>query len=359
MVLYQLTLANIKMIIRNRQALFWALAFPFIFLLVFGLFIRSGSDDITIGVVDYAKDDVSRQLIDDLGRVETFDIDLREDEEQAREEVRDGDLRYLLIVPEALSDTVSQAPPAQITLVYDDTNPTRAVVTVVIQRFLDKVNLDLADAPTGLELSIEGVLSRDVDFLDFVLPGIALWGVMSFSIIGIATTLASYKEKKILKRILATPLKVRTFFFAQVLAYLLLSLVQAATILGFGSLIFDVSIGGNILYIALLIIMGNIVFLNLGFIVGAYSKNVSAASGLGNAVVVPLIFFSGVFFPTDSLPEYLRRVVEFLPLAPVLEAIRGVMLEAEPLWNFPLELLIVGVWIGVTSIVAVRTFRFQ
>ncbi|MDP7532611.1 MAG: ABC transporter permease [SAR202 cluster bacterium] len=359
MLLVHLTLANLKMIVRNRQALFWSMAFPVLMVVVFGLIAREPDTSIHIAVVDYANDSVSERLIRSLDQVANYEIDIRVDEQTAREEVGDGDLSYLLVLPAGLAATVADNPPARLTLVYDDTSPISGVVIVSIERFLDQVNLDIANAIDRLALEPEGVLTQDVTFIAFLLPGIAVWGIMSFSVIGIATTMASYREKKILRRIMATPLKVRTFFVAQVLAYLLMALVQASVILGLGGLVYDVPIVGNLLLIGLVIIIGNIVFLNLGFIVGAYSKSVQTASGLGNLVVLPLLMFSGVFFSPDSLPKMLTAVVRFMPLAPMVETVRGVTLEAKGIGDFPTQIAILAVWIGVTSLVAVKVFRFE
>ncbi|MCH7786276.1 MAG: ABC transporter permease, partial [Chloroflexi bacterium] len=349
----------LKMTIRNRQAIFWALAFPLIFVVVFGVLVLDRPSTMTIVVIDNAQDNVSRELVENLKRIETFEILERQNEEQAREELLEGDIGYLLIIPGGLAGTVSQAPPAIVNLVYDETNPVSGIIINVIQRFLDQMNLDLANASTRLALSTEGTLSRDLKYIDFLLPGIAVWGVMSFSVIGLGTTLASYREKKILKRILATPLNVRTFFTAQILAYLVLALAQAAIILTTGAVLFDVSIAGNLFYIALLILIGNIVFLNMGFVVGSASKSVQAASGLGNVVVLPLLFFSGIFFPLDSMPEIIQTVVIYLPLAPIVEAVRGVTIEAKPIWDFSFELSVLAFWIAGTSLLAIKTFRFR
>ena len=357
--LIPLTIANLKMTVRNRQALFWALAFPLIFVVVFGVFTSNQTNTITIAVVDYAQDDVSNQLIKSLGQMETFEIDERQDEEQARNEVEDGELGYVLIIPAGLAVTIAQDPPASVNLVYDDSSLSSGIIIGIVQRFLDRMNLDLAQAPNRLTLSAEGISARDLDFFDFLMPGLAVWGVMSFSVIGLATAMASYREKKILKRILATPLKIRTFLAAQMFSYLVLALVQTGIILGAGVAMFDFSIDGNILYIALLVLVGNMVFLNLGLIVGAYSKTVQAASGIGNAIVLPLMFFSGVFFPTDGLPVVLATLVEYLPLSPLLEALRGVTLEAKAFWEFPTELAILAGWIAATALVANRVFRFR
>ena len=313
----------------------------------------------TIAAIDYARDAASSQLLESLSGIATLEIEERQDEERARKELSDGDIGYLLIIPEGLAATMLDNPPATVTLVYDDSTPFSEVVVSVVERFVDRANLEIMRAPSRLALSKEGIRTRNLSYFDYLLPGIAIWGVMNFSVIGLASTMSMYREKKILKRILSTPLRVRDFFAAQILAYLVVALAQAAIILTAGALIFDVAIEGNIVYIALLVLIGNIVFLNMGFIVGAASKSVAAASGIGNAVVLPLMFFSGVFFYTDSLPRFLEVLIDYLPLSPLLEAVRGVALEAEPFWDFPVELAVVAFWIVATSVVAVRVFRFR
>ena len=362
MLLLQLTIANVKMIVRNRQALFWALAFPVVMLGIFGLVGGFRSSTVTIGVVDYANDALSKRLIDSLSDVPEFEVELwvvrAAGEEAAREAVRDGDLGYLLVIPEGLESIAQSGPPVSLTLVYDEGLLGGSVV-VEIERFLDRINLELAGASTRLELRKEGALSEDLSFMEFMLPGLALWGIMSNSIIGLAASLASFREKKILRRIKASPLKPRTFFAAQVLAYLVMSLVQATVILGLGAIVFRVPVGGNFLIIGVLILLCNIVFLNLGFIVGAYSKTVAAASGFGNVVVLPLVMFSGVFFPPEMLPGFLTEVMRFLPLAPMVDILRGITLGAKTVLDFPFEIGLILAWMGVTALAAVRVFKLE
>ena len=359
MLLFHLTIANLKMLARDKQALFWALVFPLIFVVVFGLFFRDTQSTQTLAVVDYAQDSMSTQLIESLQQVDSLRVVARDDEGRARQEISEGDLGHLLVIPEGLAATVADSPPARITLLYDDADPLSGIVLGMIWSFVDRANLQMAQAPTRLELAPEGVASRSIDYLDFLIPGLAIWGVMNFSIIGIATSMAAYREQRILVRLLATPLRVRVFFAARVLSALMLSVFQAAIILAAGRLLFGVGIEGNLLHIALLVVLANIVFLNLGFVVGAFSKTVAAASGLGNAVGLPLMFMSGVFFPIENLPTVLRIIVEYLPLAPVLEIVRGIILHSDAFWEFPLQLAIVCGWIVVSAVAAIRTFRFR
>ncbi|MFH1560639.1 MAG: ABC transporter permease [Chloroflexota bacterium] len=360
--LFPLILANLKMILRNRQALFWALAFPLIFVAIFGLFRLDEPPTVEILVIERARDPISQTLVESLRTIESFKVKEREDEVEARKELEDGDADYLLIIPEGLADRMTQRPiqePVAITLLYDRGDQTASIIIGTVQQFIEEMNRQMLQTPTLLELRPEGIQSRQLTYFDFLLPGFVGMGVMTYSIIGLASAMALYGEQKILKRILATPLKVRTFFASQIIAHLVLSVLQAVIIVAAGVLIFGAHIYGNFLWILVLVVIANVVFLNLGFIVGAIAKNVRAADGLANAVAMPMMFLSGTFFPKESLPGVLSTVVGYLPLSPLLDAMRGVALDARPFWEYPTELCILGAWIVVTSVVAVRVFRFD
>jgi ABC-2 type transport system permease protein len=255
---------------------------------------------------------------------------------------------------------VSQGQGVNITFLYDETRvQTSQWVQGVVEQFLGQVNLAAQGARPLLELTPQGVRARRISYFDFLLPGFVGMGVMTFAIIGMSSQLALYRQQRILKRIKATPLPVRIFFSAQVAAWLLLSLIQAAIILAVGILLFDARVYGNLLWVFPLVILANLTFLNLGFIVGSLARTVEAANGLANALSMPMMFLSGVFFPLDSLPAVLREVVRFLPLAPFLEALRGVLLENRSLGDFPGALALLALWVAASSIIAVRVFRFE
>lgn len=360
--LIALFVANLRMIIRNRQALFWALVFPLIFVTIFGLFRLDQAPTINLLVVDHAKEPMSTALVQNLSQIPTFKVQERDDETKARADVKNGNAGYLLIIPGNLAAQVSSAAggqPASIVLLYDSSTETSAIILGVIQKFIDDTNAGLTHAPRLIQLQPEGVQAKKLNYFDFVLLGIVGMGVMTYSIIGLSATMALYREQKILKRMLATPLKVSTFFASQIMAFLLLSVVQALIILAVGVLFFHGHVYGNILYVLLLIVIANVVFLNLGFVVGALTNSVRAADGMANAVTMPMMFLSGTFFPKENLPVVLGKAVQFLPLSPLLDAMRGVALDAKPFWDYPTELAILGGWIVLSSILAVRVFRFS
>lgn len=356
---YALLIANLKMLARNRMALFWALIFPLIFVGAFGLFDLDDPPTSDVGVIDQAQDGLSQRVISGLDAIDTIRIKMRTDEAKAREEVRGRDLDLLLVIPPGFEASTNAGASARVDIVYDEGSPTAPSAVGTIQRYLDQVNLQLAQTPSVFRIQAEGVRSLESDYFDFLLPGFVGMGVMTFSIIGVASALALYRQQNIFKRILATPLRVRTFFSTMILAHLLVSLIQAGIILGAGVLLLGGHVHGNLFYLAILVIMGNLIFLSIGFAVGAYSTTVSAAAGLGNVVTLPMMFLSGTFFPLEDLPRGLSKVVEFLPLAPMLETMRGVSLDAKPIWDFGPELGLMAAWIAIMAVLAVRVFKFR
>ena len=358
-VVLHLTAANLKMTVRNRQALFWALAFPMMFVGFFALlgsFADSSGAGAGVAVIDSAQDDFSRRLIETLEGA-GLEIHPRSDEAAARAEIAGGDLDYLLIIPAGAASALREGGGAEILLAQADGASGAAAAETALALALTEMRM--AGVPPRLSLKRETVDAPGFDFGATMLPGLALWGLMSNSVIGVAVALANYREKKILRRIKASPMRARTFFAAQILSYMAVSLVQAAMILGFGSLVMGERISGGLLSIGVMVVICNAVFLNLGYIVGAFSKTASAASGLGNLVVLPLALFSGVFIPTGLLPDLIGDVARWLPLFPMVEALRGVALGSEPLAAFGSELALIAAWLALTALAAVASFKFE
>ena len=357
MLVLHLTAANLKMTVRNRQALFWALAFPLLFVGFFALVGNfAGESAERAAVIDNAQDGVSASLIEALAGLDGLELDAspRSDESAARAEIADGELDYLLIIPADIGYGGAEVIIAQ-------SSGASGIAAAEVGRALALADLRMAGIAPTLSLKRETVDAGGggFDFGAYMLPGLALWGIMSNSIIGVAVALANYREKKILRRIKASPMRARTFFAAQILSFMAISLVQAALILGFGSVAMGAAISGGLLAIGAMILVCNMAFLNLGFIVGAFAKTASAASGLGNLVVLPLAMFSGVFFPTDLMPSFIGATTRWLPLFPMVEALRGIALGAEPLAAFGFEFALIAAWIALTAAAAVWVFRFE
>ncbi|MFH0804955.1 MAG: ABC transporter permease, partial [Patescibacteria group bacterium] len=136
---------------------------------------------------------------------------------------------------------------------------------------------------------------------------------------------ADYREKGVLKRLMATPMKPYQFVSAQVIVRLTVALVQTALLIGIGVLAYHANVVGSYPLIFLIAVLGGIMFLGLGFTISGFAKTVEAVPAIANLIVFPMLFLSGVFFPTTAMPDWLQSVVNYLPLTHFANALRDVM----------------------------------
>ncbi len=360
----KLFVASVKMLYRDRQALFWAMAFPVIFTVVFGLFDFTQTPELDVRVVADEPSPVSRALVDGLAEMESFTVETSSDLEAVRREVEDGVTDVAVAVPAGVSDPSSAAggtgAPAELEVLYNESNfDENQFALETIGRVVDGLNLELSGVSTPpLQLEEEAIIGRSIEYYDFLLPGLVAMGVMNFSIVGMSVAVARFREQRILRRILATPLRPVKFLTSQVLARVLLAMVQALLIMAVGVYLFGANIYGSVLAMLVLTSLANLAFLNLGFAVAGRASNPDAAQGIGTAVAIPMMFLSGVFFPTDTLPEAVQAVVQYLPLTPLIEALRQISVEGLSITSTGPQVALLGAWVGVSFLIASRSFRF-
>lgn len=345
----RLVIADLKLLFRNRQSLFWALAFPIIFATIFGLFNFDALPDAKVAV--FPEDPAKAQpVLIGIASLDGLEIEEFASRELALAALEEGDLDLVLDITAAGDVTINTNESAA------DTN---RLFVPIIRGVVDRVNVHLAGAEPAFTVVESGLSGRAIGYYDFVLPGLVGMGVMTYAIIGLASTIAQYRAQRILRRIRATPLQPRTFVAALVVAHLVLSVVQAALILAWGVLLFGGTVSGNLLWIAVFVVLGNLVFLNIGFMVSTRAESAEAASGIGNAVSMPLMFFSGVFFPTSTLPWLLPAITSLLPLKPMVDGIRAVALDSASITELGPEVAQLVGWALVTAFLATRIFRFE
>ena len=358
-----LVLANMKMMARNRQAIFWALFFPLMLVVVFGLFDFNGVGVADVAVVDQSGGSRAELLREQLQDIEFLDLEFEDlDIADAREKVADGDLGYLIIIPELFDDPAGQAQaegPAPVMLVYSTRNPDRnQLVDGAVRNLVSHIHSDGAPVVPSQLLTADVIQVPEVDYFDNVLLGLLGLGIMTNSIISIAVRISTFRNQSILKRLLVTPLPIWKFFAAEITAHVILALVQAGIILSLGVFAFGGHVHGNIVWVLAITVLGSIVFLNIGFILSAWAKSPAAASGMGNAVALPMMFLAGTFFSTAALPWILPQLSFALPLTPMLAALRDVAIDNEPIWETWPYLAALAGWVVATALAAAKVFKF-
>ena len=357
-----LTRSNLMMMARNRQGLFWALFFPLLLVVVFGLIDFNGVVPAPVAVVDLSDGSRAQVFRERLADVEFLEVEdfVRTDMAEA---LREGDLGYLIVIPPGFDETaaaVGEPGHDPVGLVYTSRDPDRNQLVEAAVRGLVAEVWSEGQPVQASRLTTANVIDvPEVDYFDTVLLGLLGLGIMTNSIISIAVRISTYRNQAILKRLLATPLPIWKFFASEIAAHLLLALVQAGIILAVGVFVFGGRLHGNLGWVLLITALGSIVFLNIGFILSAWARSPAAASGMGNAVALPMVFFAGTFFSTTSLPWVLPYAAEVLPLTPMLSALREVGLDQAPIAEAWPQLAALAGWAAATAVAATRVFKFS
>ena len=380
--------ANLKMIYRDKISLFWALVFPLLFIALFGLFSQGMSSE-TLGklaFIDQVGDASSAQFREvdrGLGHLRGHRRELGRGRSQEGAAQQRPSLSRWWSRPRRPARPTGEAPRVRPDNRRQEPEHQRAAVSFfeglkqqyIIQGIKAQIDYVLQqpipDEAKAFYTNLNDQLSKvsepiqqeqsgknPVKYFDMIFIGLLCMGVMNYAITGFAINLASLREQKILKRLLTTPLPISRFMSSEILAFIVLAFVQVGVMLAVGVGLFGAHIYESWWFLFALSFLGAVLFLAIGFLVAAFAKTGQAASGMANSIAIPLMFLSGVFFPLEALPDFFYQIFRFLPLSPMIQAMRAVCLEGDPVGDQLSRILIMVAWLVVIMAVALKSFKF-
>ena len=347
--------ASVKMVIRDRQSIFWAFFFPLILLGVFRLFSPGTANTTNLLVSADTRTETGAALVQALQQVPFLNVEVRSGVSSAE---ANGILAQRKFNAALLVTAGPTGQPAAAELITAINDPIGSSITVAaISSVVDRVNLVLTRAPRAIELQARVSDVRRTTYFEFLAPGIIGMGLMNFATISLAASLSRYRAEGVLRRIRATPLAPWKFFASVVGAYLLVAAAQVF-VLDQVARLMGANLHGGIPFM-LVAVFGTLIFLNIGVIVAGKVHGRGAVEGAANAITMPMMFLSGSFFPITSLPAAIRPIVELLPLTHMLSALRGMALDGESVLDQWPALLVMAGWVVGTFVLARMTFRFD
>jgi len=354
---YKLTVAAAKMFVRSRQAFFFTLAFPIIIMLIFGYIGFDKPAAIDVGLVTSNPTALTQAFITQLQNFPTFKVHegTLQDELAA---LNNGDRSVVLEVPDSLAPVAGKQPQI-IAHINESKQPEAQTVVTVLNQFATQATLQALHAQPLFAISSEVVNSKNLRYIDFLIPGLIALSVMQMSVFSVAFVFVQYKEKGVLKRLLATPMRPWQFIVANIIVRLTIAVFQAAVFIVMGLLLFHIHIYGSPLLLALAVIMGATMFLGLGFTVSGLAKTVDTVPVFANLVVFPMMFLGGTFFAISNMPIWLQTIAKFLPLTFFSTAVRSVMTDGATFLDIKWDLLGMLVWAVILVTLATITFSFQ
>jgi ABC-2 type transport system permease protein len=361
-VFWALFVASVLMFVRNRAAVFFSLFLPLIIMLIFGVLNFEGTTSIQLGVADDAKNQASARLIDGLTA-----FDYIEPTSGSRDallaKLKDGDLDFVLVIPSGFNLQLGQE--SGLVAYASTANPQQSQVG---QGLLQQAVGTAIFAPAGggsspgsvfgAPVRFESVESRDLGYIDFLVPGIVGMTVMQLGLFGVAFGFVHLKRTGALRRLFATPTSPAYFLGAQVASRLIIAFVQVVILFGIG-IWFGLQMFGDYVSLAVIVLLGSMIFLAIGYSIASWAKDENQAAPVANLISLPMMFLSGVFFPRDAMPDFLANITQFMPLTYIIEALRAVVNNGSSLTSLGPQLLGMGVWAAITFVLAVRLFKWE
>ena len=358
---YRLTLASIKMFLRNRQALFFTLFMPFMIMLIFGYIGFDKPPVIDVGLVTHNPSPETRQFLDQVKQFPTLKIhegSLNEEQVQLNE----GNRSVVLDIPDYLVPAGNvAAPEKQSIIAYENAGQAGQSQTVVsiLNQFIDKTTIAEAHASAPFSVEERSVNAHNLRYIEFLLPGLIALSIMQMSVFSVAFVFTNFKEKGILKRLLATPMKPLQFVAANAVTRLIVSVVQAAIFIVAGIILFKVHIIGSYPLLFFCVVLGALMFLGLGFTISGLATTTESVPAIANLVVFPMLFLGGTFFAISNMPPWLQLFAKFLPLTYFSTALRDIMTKGAGPGDISHSILGMLVWGVILITLSTITFRFQ
>ncbi len=335
---------RIKLFFREPGSLFWTFGFPLLITVALGIAFRNqGPARARIAIVGGAG---SARLLGALGSSPGLGVEVDDADEAARK-LRTGDV--LLSV-----EAVAPSPGAPVVYRYDPSRPDAQAA----RRLVD----DLLQAQAGRRDPVvvrdETAIARGARYVDWLVPGLLGMQLLNGAMWGAAFNIVNARQRKLLKRLAATPMRRGHYLLSYRVSGLVFVPIQVAVLFVFARVTFGVVIQGSILATVALALLGSWAFAGLGLLCASRAQNSETANGLINLVTLPMLVFSGVFFSSSKFPSVLQPAIRLLPLSAFNEALRHVVNDGASLVSQAFPIAVLAGWTLVTSVLAVRLFRW-
>lgn len=400
--IWQITGKDLLEFFRNRMELVAFIIMPIFMMVMTGYIFPSENSlkNISLGVIENDKGNTSESIITVLEKMKLGDKNNNvfllydfDNLENAKEELKKGNLDAILIIPEDFSSAMEKGQQGVLTLIIDQSNPQiSSILTGMMEKIVDGLASKVAieklvgmmatelptdkPAPPGSTIAAsiqsqpnpqalikpfiiktEGLVPGKQNYFQFMAPGIIAMVVVMAVMIGLAASISREKELGTLDGILVAPIPRLCIILGKALSQTTRGLLQGSIVLLLSVFLFGVKIYGSIPLVALLLFLGVFSFIGLGILISAIAAEQETAMMIMMTLTFPMIFLSGVFFPIEQMPGFMQIISRILPLTYVIEALRKVIILGAGISSLGKELAILITFGVVTLAVAVPVFK--
>ncbi|MCE5346943.1 MAG: ABC transporter permease [Bacteroidales bacterium] len=371
--LWQLTVALFRELIREPGVLFWGIVFPILMSLGLGLAFTKKSDVIRkVAIVSNIEESATRS---DTTTVTEFlqkncEKNLPEGKEswQWKYTINDGKLgnsiflfynmewdEAMRLLKRGTINVLLSGVNGQIEYHFDPLNSDAELTYLKLSNIIGKGTLlEKKNYSEIKPLTVKGTR-----YIDFLVPGLITMGVMMSSMWGISYGIIEKRSKKLLRRLVATPMKKSHFLIALITVRLAMNFIESLALFLFALFAFKLTIQGDISALILMFLAGNIAFAGIAVFVSSHTSNTEVGNGLINFVVFPMMVLSGIFFSYQNFPEWSIPVIKNLPLTMMTDGIRSIFNEGAGYHEVAIPILILTVMGIVFFSAGLKIFKWH
>jgi ABC-type multidrug transport system permease subunit len=325
---------------REPEAVFWVFGFPIVLAFALGLAFRNtGPGELQVGVARGAGDSALAATLDSSPRLTATVLDST----TARLRLRGGRIALLVI------------PGDPLVYRYDSTRTESGLARLEVDDVLQRAR-GRADR---IAVRDDRVVAPGSRYIDFLIPGLLGMNLLGSGIWGVGFSVVQARQRKLLKRYMATPMRRSHYLLSFIFSRLVFLLLEVVALIGFGWLLFGVSVRGSFATLGAITVLGAFAFAGLGLLVASRAKTIEGVSGLMNLVMLPMWILSGTFFSYSRFPDAMIPFVKALPLTALNDSLRAVMIDGAGLAGLGAPLAIVIAWGAVSFVVALKIFRWR
>jgi ABC-type multidrug transport system permease subunit len=372
--LFQLILANIRELIREPGVLFWGIVFPILMSLGLGVAFTQKKDVVT-SIAVIGQNHLVAQPSDSASILRGF-LDANK---AAIETGKQGGMTRKLTVPDdKLGNTtfifrsltwkeamvllkrgnlgmVVDEKNGMIQYHFDPINPDAQLTYLKLSRLLNTAGTVVHETnPEIKPLTVSGTR-----YIDFLVPGLIAMGVMMSCMWGVSYAIIERRSKKLLRRMVATPMKRSNFLAALITVRVLMNFAEAGLLFLFAWIAFNITIQGNAFALFSLFIAGNFAFAGIAIFISSHTAKTEIGNGLINAISMPMMVLSGVFFSYHNFPEWSIPVIQKFPLTMLADGIRSIMIEGAGFAEVAMPVIILATIGFVFFVAGMRLFRWH
>ncbi|HXS37980.1 MAG TPA: ABC transporter permease [Flavipsychrobacter sp.] len=352
--------ASLQAILRSPSAIVFSIAFPLVFILVFG-FLGNGEGGFSVRVASAPGSDTSNRLYAIMHNVPVLKWTTKTDTAAINKDLTEGNIAAIINIkkqPEGVQP--------QYVLTLNTVSSQEGKVQQlqsVLKNILENQDPEIQkhiDALAKIDVNVAQV--REYKTIDFILPGQLGFSLLAAGVFGTAFVFFNLRQTLVLKRFFATPVRREIIVLSEGIARMLFQLTGAIIIIGLGYFAFGFTlINGWITFLEMLALcaISLMVFMGFGFIISGIAKSEATIPPLSNLITLPQFLLAGTFFPIDYFPKWLQYFCDILPLSYLNDGLRKIAFDGANLWAVKMDILALLIWGVVIYFAAGKAFRWE